>query len=78
MAGQFWSEGSNLASQPEGRVIPFRQQERAKRAAPSVGPCEILLFTGVRYERHETARDATATSGPAPKISGRGGPRRQA
>jgi hypothetical protein len=54
-------------------IIPFKARQRqdaAERA--STGPCAILLFTGVRYERHDDARPAD----PAPTVSPRGATRR--
>lgn len=69
-----------------GHVIPFpsRATLPQRTLEPGAGPAEILLFTGIRYERHDAGdsdvnRPPSADDRhPAPAGAGRRGPRRRA
>ncbi|MGL5362799.1 MAG: hypothetical protein ACRDBH_07965 [Bosea sp. (in: a-proteobacteria)] len=64
-----------------GVIIALPQRQMAKpddAVVASQGPCEILFFTGVRYQRHEEER--AQVEKPARPASGRprnGTPRRR-
>lgn len=69
-----WGE---LVQFPPRALLPRRSEEDGATSGT------ILLFTGIRYERHvPVERDADVASvddhGPAPSGAGRRGPRRRA
>jgi hypothetical protein len=58
----------NIAQQPEaklGKLVQLPKRGRApKSSAPPTGPAEVVLFTGVRYERNDApTKPAGAASG---------------
>jgi len=52
-------------------ILPFRpRQARRPTEGPATGCAEILIFTGVRYERiEEERRRAESPLSPSPKRS---------
>jgi hypothetical protein len=47
-----------------GQVIAFRQREPGGRATVERSAAEILFFTGVRYERHDSEAKAPEPNSP--------------
>ncbi|HZY68218.1 MAG TPA: hypothetical protein VFE52_06500 [Devosia sp.] len=56
-----------------GKLVQFERRERGGTAArdPGTPPAEILIFTGVRYERQSDA------SPPKPTATSSGGKRKR-
>lgn len=58
------------------RVVPFQPRSAGPSREDDGRRGEVLLFTGVRYERHGEA--GQPASAPQPTAGGLGGPRRRA
>jgi hypothetical protein len=54
-----------------GKLVPFKKRARAGKARktpPTAGKGQVLLFTGVRYQRDDvTVPDTPPASAPRPK-----------
>ena len=48
-----------------GEVVVFRPQRRVERAPSGEGEAQILLFTGVRYQRDDPAPALEPSQTPA-------------
>lgn len=55
-----------------GVVVEFRIRDRRSTVQGADMPCEILLFTGVRYERHAEASGEPQPAGSKATPRGRG------
>lgn len=44
-----------------------QKHSRTRPDASAFGPAQIVLYTGIRYERHDA--DLNGSSGPSPQLS---------